>query len=234
MKFTLLIPTLNEVEALKQIMPQVKREWVDQILFVDGGSTDGTVEYIKKMRYDVYLQRKKGLRYVLIEALEHIQGDVIITFPPDGNSIPELIPKLVDKMKEGYDMVIASRYADGAKSYDDDLVTAFGNWLFTKTINVLHGSRYTDALVMYRAFKKELVYTLDLHKNESYQLEERLFHTTISWDPLLSVRCAKKKLRVCDIPGDEPVRIGGKRKLQILRWGAAYYFQFIKEKFTWR
>ena len=56
------------------------------------------------------------------------------TFSPDGNSIPELIPNLISKMKEDHDMVIVSRYLDDAKSDDDDIITRFGNWLFTKTI----------------------------------------------------------------------------------------------------
>jgi hypothetical protein len=66
--------------------------------------------------------------------LPYIEGDVVITFSPDGNSIAELIPELVNKMKEGYDMVIVSRYLNEAKSEDDDIITAFGNWLFTKTV----------------------------------------------------------------------------------------------------
>ena len=234
MKTTLLIPVLNEIQAMKQIMPLIKNEWVDQILVIDGGSTDGSVEYVKKAGYPLYIQNKKGLRHAYMEAMSYVTGDVIITFSPDGNSIPELIPQLIEKMKEGYDMVIASRYLDGAKSYDDDLITAFGNWFFTKTVNMLHGSTYTDAMVMYRIFKKEIVYQLDLHKDTSYSTEEKLFHTIISWEPLLSVRCAKRKLKVTEIPGDEPVRIGGKRKLQIFCWGAAYYFQFIKELFYWK
>ena len=41
-------------------------------------------------------------------------------------------------MKEGYDMVIASRYKDNAKSYDDTILTGFGNWIFTKSINLFH------------------------------------------------------------------------------------------------
>lgn len=48
-------------------------------------------------------------------------------------------------MKEDYDMVIVSRYLDGAKSEDDDVITAFGNWLFTKTVNFLRGGHYTFA-----------------------------------------------------------------------------------------
>lgn len=235
MKRTVLVLTLNEVEGMKQIMPRVRPEWYDQLLIVDGGSTDGTIEYARQMGYPVHIQRRRGIRHAYAEVLDLITGDVILTFSPDGNSIPELIPALFDKViREGYDMVIASRYLDGAKSEDDDLVTAFGNWLFTKTVNVLHGAHYTDAMVMLRAYKKDLIYALDLHKDEGYTTAERLFRTTISWEPLLSVRCAKRKLKIAEIPGDEPPRIGGERKLKILQWGAAYYFQFIRETFIWR
>ena len=161
-------------------------------------------------------------------------GDVIITFSPDGNSIPELIPALIEKMKEGYDMVIVSRYLGSAKSEDDDVVTGFGNWLFTRTVNLLHGGHYTDAMVIYRAYKKQIVYDLELNNEEGYAVAEKLFRTRISWEPLLSVRAAKRKLKIAEIPGDEPPRIGGERKLKILKWGAAYYFQFLREVFCWR
>lgn len=234
MKVTLLVPTLNEIEGMSTVMRRIQKTWYDQLIILDGGSTDGTIEYAREMGYFVYIQKNPGLRNGYIEVLDYIEGDVVVTFSPDGNCIPELIPLLLQKMKEQYDMVIVSRYADGAKSYDDDLITAFGNWLFTKTINVLHGGHYTDAMGIFRAFRKSLIYTLELHRDESYATAEWLFHTKISWEPLLSVRCAKRHLNVSEIPGDEPSRIGGIRKLQILRWGAAYYFQFLREKYCWR
>lgn len=234
MKVTLLIPTLNEIDGVKAILPKIKPEWYDQLLIVDGQSTDGTLEYLREKKYPVIVQQKKGMRHAYMESLPHINGDVILTFSPDGNSIPELIPVCLAKMKEGYDMVIVSRYAPGAKSYDDDAVTAFGNKLFTTTINLLHKAHYTDAMVIYRAYKKSLITDLDLDKDESYAFEEKLFRTRISWEPLLSVRCAKRKLKVADIPGDEPRREGGERKLQVLRWGAAYFYQVIREFFVWK
>ena len=234
MKITLLIPTLNEAVGMRSVMPKVKKEWVDQILVVDGKSKDDTVKIAKEMGYDVVIQQTPGIRGAYMDALPHIKGDVILTFSPDGNSIPELIPACIAKMREGYDMVIVSRYAQGAKSYDDDAVTSFGNWLFTGTVNNLHGGKYTDAMVIYRAYKKQLIYDLDLDKDSSYDFEEKLFRTKISWEPLLSVRAAKRKLKVTEIPGDEPAREGGERKLQVLKWGAAYMFEFWRELFIWR
>jgi glycosyltransferase involved in cell wall biosynthesis len=231
MKVTLVIPTLNEIDGMKVIMPRIKKEWYDQLIILDGGSTDGTVEYARKQGYFVHIQKGPGIRNGYTEVLPYVKGDVVLTFSPDGNCIPALIPRLIDKVKEGYDMVIASRYFDGAKSDDDDLVTAFGNWFFTKTINLLHGGKYTDAMGIFRAYKTKLIYDLELHKDGGYTTAETLFNTNVSWEPLLSVRAAKRKLKVAEIPGDEPARIGGKRKLQIFKWGAAYYFQFIKEIF---
>lgn len=234
MKTTLLVMTLNEINGMKAIMPQVQRDWVDQIIVVDGGSTDGTIEWSREQGYEVYVQKQKGFRHAYGEVMPLVRGDVLLTFSPDGNSVPELIPDILRKMEEGFDMVIASRYLGPAKSEDDDPVTAFGNWLFTNTINLLHGGRYTDAMVIYRAYKKQMVYDLELMDEGAYRTPEKLFFTKISWEPLLSVRAAKRKLKVAEIPGDEPARIGGERKLQIIRWGAAYFFQFLREKCWWK
>lgn len=234
MKVSLVIPTLNELGGMKIIMPRIKKEWVDQIIIVDGGSKDGTIEYAKENGYFIFVQKKPGFRNAYNEALPYITGDIVITFSPDGNSIPELIPLLIDKMKEGYDMVIVSRYLGNAKSEDDDTITAFGNWVFTKSINFFHRGRYTDAMVIYRAFKTKIIYDLELHKDDAYRLAERLFFTRVAWEPLFSVRALKRKLKIAEIPGDEPDRIAGKRKLQIFRWGAAYYFQVIRELFCWK
>ena len=139
---------------------------------------------------------------------------------------------MVAKMREGYDMVIASRYLDGAKSADDDLITKFGNWFFTKTVNVLHGGHYTDVMVMLRAFRKDMIYELGLDREEAYSLPEKLFFTRISWEPLMSARAARRGKKIGEVGFDEPPRIGGERKLQIIRWGLAYLYQIVREAFT--
>jgi len=234
MTVTLIIPTLNEIIGMKEIMPRIKSEWVDQIICLDGGSTDGTIEYAKQHGYFVYIQKKIGFRNAYAEVWPFVKGDIVITFSPDGNSIPEVIPELIAKMKEGYDMVIVSRYLGKAHSYDDDIITAFGNWMFTRTVNLFYGAHYTDAMVIYRAYKKELAYELELDKDEGFIFAERLFNTHVSWEPLLSVRAVKRKLKITEISGSEPPRIGGERKLKIFRWGAVFLFQFIREKFFWR
>ena len=102
---------------MKVIMPKVHRNWVDQVLVVDGGSTDGTVEWARAQGYEVYIQKEKGLRHAYSEVWPLITGDVVITFSPDGNSVPELIPELVAKMHEGNETFIWDEAAFNTMNY---------------------------------------------------------------------------------------------------------------------
>lgn len=231
---TLLALTLNEIEGVKAILPRIDHSLFQQILVVDGGSSDGTPEWCRANGFEVCQQRRPGIRHAYHEAWPLVRGDIVLTFSPDGNCAPEAIAPILAKLREGYDLVIGSRYLGEARSEDDSLLTAFGNWLFTRTVNLLHGGSYTDCMVIFRAFRRSLVAELDLDKDESYRLAESLFGTVISWEPLMSVRAAKRGLRIAETAAGEPPRIGGKSKLQPFRWGAAYYFQFIHELWHWR
>ena len=194
---TLFIPILNEIHGLKVIMPRIKREWVDEILFLDGGSTDGSKEFLQSIGYQIIDQQKKGVKAAFWEAFELARGEVIIPFSPDGNSVPEDIPKLIDKINEGYDIVIASRYFGGSKSKDDDLISAIANHFLTGLINFCFRSKLTDAIGMYKAFKKQHLYLLgiDKHKNE---------HSEI----MLPARGSRFGLKIVEIPSEEPPRLG--------------------------
>jgi glycosyltransferase involved in cell wall biosynthesis len=232
-RYTLLVATINEIEGMRAIMPKVKPEWVDQILVSDYQSTDGTPEYARELGYEVVQQVHPGARFAYIDALPRAIGDVIIPFSPDGNCVPEVIPELRRKIEEGYDMVVASRYLDGLKSEDDGVVTGFGNSMFTGLINRLHRGHYTDAMGMYRAWRKDMFYDLELDKDEGYA-PEKYFGTVLGVEPLLSVRVAKRRLRYTEVPGPEPARIGGKSKLKIVRWGGGYLGQIVRELWNWR
>lgn len=228
-RITLFMPVLNEIEGMKAILPRIRPEWCDQILVVDGGSRDGSLEYARKWGFDTYVQRRRGIRFAYIEAWPLIREDIVITFSPDGNCPPEAIPHLAAAMNAGYDMVIASRYLGDARSEDDDLITKFGNWMFTGLINIIHGGHYTDAMGIFRAYRTELFSILALDKEDSYA-PEKLLATTVGIEPLLSIRCARKRLRISEIPVPEPARIGGERKL---RWGGAYLLQIFREMYYW-
>jgi len=206
LKITLVVPTYNEIVGMKKIMKRVDSSLFHQIIVVDGGSTDGTLEYAQEKGYQIHKQIRRGIRLGYVENYENITGDYIITFSPDGNSIPEFLPHLIEELKKGYDMVIVSRYMGYAKSHDDTFISMIGNWFFTKLINCLFGFHYTDTLVIFRGYKKYIPEKLKLTKVRS-DFYEKYIGRYISWEPTLSMRCAKYRMQITEIPGDEPKRI---------------------------
>lgn len=207
MRSTLLIPTLNELDALRVILPQIQEGLVDELLFVDGGSTDGTVDFLRSQGCRVHHQVQRGYGSAMREGVELAQGEIIVEFPADGSSLASAVPELVARVEEGWDLVIASRYLGSARSEDDDRVTALGNWLFTRLVNLLFGTRYTDVLVGFRAYRK------------SRFLELAMDQRGLSWPCQSSIRFARAGMRVTEVPADEPARIGGVRKMSPLGTG---------------
>jgi hypothetical protein len=134
-------------------------------------------------------------------------------------------------LREKPDMVIGSRYLPGVRSEDDDFVTAFGNWVFNFLARMLFGGNLTDVMVIYRGFRTNLPEELGLLDDSPYVNYEKYFFTRISWEPLMAARVLHEKKYVLEVPAGEPPRLYGERKLQIIRWGASYFLQFVFEKF---
>lgn len=217
MKSSLIAATLNEIEAVQAVLPQIDKTWVDEIIITDGGSTDGTVEYCTENGYKLVRQTGKGYGAAIREGVKAATGDIIVEFPPDGNSLPEKIPEVIAAVRGGYDFVIVSRYKDGAKSYDDDFMTAIGNKMFTSLTNLMFGTSFTDVLVGYRAYRKEVFEKLHLDANG------------LSWPLQEAVRFAASGYRVGEIGGDEPQRIGGQRKMRVFKTGWEILTLMIRE-----
>ncbi|MCH9039771.1 MAG: glycosyltransferase family 2 protein [Chloroflexi bacterium] len=208
MKTSLIAATLNEIEAVRVVLPEISKVGVDEIIVTDGGSTDGTVEFCRESGYTVVEQTGRGYGSAIRQGVEAATGDIIIEFPPDGNSVASKIPDVVAEIEaNNYDFVIVSRYKDGAKSYDDDFMTGFGNRMFTGLTNLVFGTSYTDVLVGYRAYRKEAFMQLDLDEDG------------LSWPLQEAVRFHSHGFKVGEIGGDEPERIGGERKMKPFKTG---------------
>ena len=101
-------------------------------------------------------QTTSGIKAAFWEAFEQATGDVIIPFSPEGNSIPERIPRSIEKIYLGYNIVIASRCLPPACSQNDDFVSGFANRLFTKLVNYYFGAKLTDGIGCIRRSKNSI------------------------------------------------------------------------------
>lgn len=149
----LIIPVLNEIDGLKTIFPKIDKKIFDQILFIDGGSTDGTISFLEENNCEYINQKKPGLSEAILEGIEALKVDCVIEFSPDGNCLTEHLPSDVRELKLGADLVVVSRYLPPAKSADDTFITGIGNFMFTKLVNQFGDQKVTDSLNIYRGFR---------------------------------------------------------------------------------
>lgn len=220
-KISLIIISLNEIDGLKVIGDRVnnQKKFLKEIILVDGGSTDGTIEYAKSLGWRVIIQNEEELGIIngLKIGVDASIGEYVLFFTPDNNCIPEKISEVYNLIKQNYDMITVSRYFKNAKSHDDTFLTGFGNWMFTFIVNFLFRSNYTDVLGIYRCVKKSLLH------------EMHIKFDLLSISTLICIRCKKFNKKTIDIAGDEPPRIGGKSYMRPLKNGSQELYTIIKE-----
>jgi|TARA_B100001964_G_C14042999_1_gene513491 glycosyltransferase involved in cell wall biosynthesis len=221
LKVSILILSLNEIEGMRVVLPRLKKEWLYERVVIDGGSTDGSIEYARSLDFTVVSQKGKGILAGLKEGFDATTGDAVILYTPDNNMIPEKIPEMIAKMEEGYETVCCSRYLDDAESEDDHIVSAFGNWMFTALLNFLFRTKFTDVLGGYRIFKRSLIEELDIEFSLAFPIP-------------LNTRCTRRKLKIAEISGSEPMRIGGQSSRSIIINGVICLHRIISDFLFYR
>jgi len=222
MSVIVFVLTLDEIDGVSEIMPKVKKEWADAIIFVDGGSTDGTPEKAKELGFEVIHQKNKGEGNACRVGTDATESDFVMFFSPDGNDDPDDIPKLIQKTKEGHDVIHISRFGKNSVSEDANLLDRFGNNMFTFLVNTFFGGNYTDALNGFRIIRRKL---WDELKTDAQYL---------NIEQQICIRLARRKIPILEIDGIEPKRIGGERKMRPLTTGAQLSYQIIKEFIFWK
>jgi hypothetical protein len=134
-------------------------------------------------------------------------------------------------------MVIGSRYLPPAKSADDDFMTSFGNWaVHPRPSTCCTGTPeppYTDAMVIYRIYPTRLF--RELETGQAGRLRHReMVRTLLGVEPLLSVRAAKRKLRIAVIPVDEPARNRRRAQAAAFPLGGRLHGPDLREIWFWK
>lgn len=207
-KVSIIIPTLNEAQNVKHVFPYIP-QLVDEIIVIDGGSTDGTIEEILKFRKDaiIIVDMIHGKGAALRKGFGVVTGDIIIMMDADGSHDPKEIPSILDPVLNGYDVTKASRLLPGGGSDDFTRFRRLGNKIFVVMVNKLYGAHFTDLCYGYRAFKKEAVKKMCC-KSNGFEIETEQ-----------SILMIKAGLRIKEVPSFEAKRKNGVSNLKTFRDG---------------
>ena len=204
---SVVIPTLNEAENLPLVLPYIPRECLDEVILVDGRSTDGTVDVAKKLLPDIkiVLEKEPGKGAAMQAGYRAASGDIIIVMDADGSNDPREIPRFVNALIEGADFVKGSRFTPGGGTTDMPVIRKVGNLFFVKLVNLLFGSIFSDLCYGYHAFWRYCLDIIDLSNAKGFEI-----------DTVLYVRAVRDHLRITEVPSFEGYRFYGIGKLRTI------------------
>jgi len=156
---SIVMPCLNEAENLEQLLPAIKTLQPDaEILVINDGSTDSSADICRKHKVKVISHpHSLGNGASIKTGSRNASGEIIVFMDSDGQHDPEDIQRLLDKLDEGYDMVVGARQSNTHASH----LRLFGNSFFNKLASLMTGHKIEDLTSGFRAvhakhFKKFL------------------------------------------------------------------------------
>lgn len=193
----IVIPVLNEEHAIGLVIAAIPRERVNEIIVVDNGSTDKTVEIARMAGARVLHEGKKGYGSAVQRGLLALspESDVAVVIDGDRSDFPEELPHLLRPIQLGEaDLVIGSR-VQAALPGSLMPQQRFGNWLTCVLIRALYGFRYTD-MGPFRAIRRTAL------------TEMRMTDETWGWNVEMQVKALRLGFRVAEVPVRYRPRIG--------------------------
>src|SRR5260370_41547178 len=201
-RVALVIPTLNEEAAIAGVLAAVPLGAVDDIIVVDSGSTDRTVERARAAGARIVSLRERGYgRACRAGAAAAQDCDIIVFLDGDGSDCPELIRSIVEPIVEGrYDFVVGSRSRGQREPGSMAAPQLLAGRVIGAAVRLLYGVRYTD-MCPFRAIRRDVLMRLGM-REESY-----------GWNLEMQMRAARAGLRIAVVPFAPRRRRGGGAKV---------------------
>jgi len=219
MKVSVVIPTKNEAMMLGEIIARC-RPHADELLVVDGHSTDQTRAIAESLGVPVILDHGKGKGDALREAIKHVTGDIIVFIDADGSHDPSDIPTLLRPILDGQaDHVTGSRPRGGSDELHGDLekfCRMVGSDIITLGINYRFDVRLTDSQNGFRAIRTDVARRLGLREDIT-SIEQEMIIKTL-----------RRGYRMAEVPAHEYARRHGTSNIKLSRVWFRYVYSWLK------
>jgi glycosyltransferase involved in cell wall biosynthesis len=219
-RVSVVVPALNEAENLPHVLPLIPA-WVDEIILVDGNSTDDTVAVARQLCPDVQIVQQvgRGKGAALRTGFAAASGDIIVMLDADGSTSPAEIPGFVGALLAGADFAKGSRFLQGGGTADMSLFRQFGNGGLTWTVRLLFGGQFSDLCYGYNAFWRRVLPHLRLDC-DGFEVET-----------LMNIRALRAGLKVVEVPSFEAERVHGVGRLRAIPDGWRVLKTIFRERF---
>lgn len=219
-KISIVIPTKNEEKTIGELINKV-RKYGDEILVVDGHSSDKTRDVANQNNVRVILDNGLGKGDGLRLAIKKVSGDIIVFIDADGshdpNDIPNLLKPILDQKAE---LVMGSRIKGGSDELHgtfSELSRLWGGRIIAAVINLRFNQNLTDYLNGFRAIKTETARKLDL-KEKQHSIEHEM-----------AIECLKNGFRIIEIPTHEYRRKYGESNISLIKQGPRFVYVLFKK-----
>ena len=222
-KISVIVPVLNEEGSIANVIGDIPKTLVQEIIVVDNGCTDNTAAIAKQNGAKVVTEQRRGYGYACLAGIAAVtEPNIVVFLDGDYSDYPTEIPQLVQPILEGkVDFVVGTRVnaAKGALLPQ----ARFGNWLACLLMRWFFGVRWTD-LGPFRAIRYPQLLALDMQDK------------TFGWTVEMQIKSAKMGMRTCEVPVRYRKRIGtskisgtvlGTLKAGYKILGTLFYYRFF-------
>jgi hypothetical protein len=192
------IPVLNEREALPLVVADIPPNAVDEVVVVDNGSTDGTDAVARTLPVRLVREPRRGYGSACLAGIAALSSDppgIVVFLDGDHSDDPRELPRLLDALAGGAELVIGSRTLGHADPGALLPQARFGNALACALIRLLYGRRATD-LGPFRAIRWEALERLGIRDRD------------FGWTAEMQVKAYRAGLAVAEVPVSYRRRVG--------------------------
>ena len=217
-ELSVIIPVLNESRNIGSLLKKIK-SFLDklnityEIIIVDGGSKDGTVEIASRNSDKVIIQKESGFANALHEGFKAAQGETLLTLDADLSHPPDFIPKMLEKIKEA-EIVVASRYTPGGNAE-----MAFLRYMLSRLANLFFQYGLSlplrDITSGFRAYQRKVIDSIETQAKDFAILPEIL------------IEAYAKGWQIREIPFHYAARRSGRSHLKMFKFALDYLKVFL-------
>lgn len=223
---SIMIAALNEEKNIKKVVSEcilLKQIRSEILVIIDSKTSDRTKEVAEKAGAKViHVGKWKGKGAALRMAQNYIKGDYVVQIDADYQFLPRDIPKFIDKLLNGYDVALGSRYEKGAKVEKGSVTRfrEFGIHILSLIMSIVCSQRISDMPAGFKAFKTEVLKHINIQIDHyGYEAEE-------------IIKAAKKGYRIINVPISYKKRVEGNSKLVPIIDGLKFLGTILKVTFS--